>query len=217
MTLHGKGVVMDIKWHKYTFACDPDECDTLIEYTVRDDRGIPNVMNITCPCGRDLLLLSVEDATINNNNEQKEDSPMHATTEFLERQAVALQELITKKDEYITRLQDEVSKNSQLVYTVRAEMNNFRNSVKEYVVEALSERDMTNEVAETLANLLDFELTKTVTVTATVDFELELEVPFDVDADDVANSIEFSADSFDYSIDDFSLDVQSLQASDNIS
>ena len=142
---------------------------------------------------------------------------MSATTDYLERQVAALTELIEKKDEYIYRLQDEVSKNSQLVYTVRAEMQNFRNSVKEYVVEALTERDITNEVAETLANLLDFELTKTVTVTATVDFEIELEVPFDVDADDVANGLEFSVDSFDYSIDDFSLDVSSLQASDNIS
>lgn len=142
---------------------------------------------------------------------------MSATVEYLERQATALLELIEKKDEYITRLQDEVSKQSQTIYTVRAEQQNFRNSVKEYVVEALTERQMTHDVAETLANLLDFELTKTVTVTATVDFEIELEVPFDVDADDVANGLEFSVDSFDYSIDDFSLDVSSLQASDNIS
>jgi len=142
---------------------------------------------------------------------------MSATTQYLERQAAALTELIEKKDEYITRLQDEVSKQSQVIYTVRAEQQNFRNSVKEYVVEALTERQMTHEVAETLANICDFELTKTVTVTATVDFEVELEVPFDMDADDVANSLEFSVDSFDYSIDDFSLDVSSLQASDNIS
>lgn len=203
---------MDQKWYKYSYL--NTDTDNLIEVTQKQgtEEQIQNNLNSS-----PYLLLSVEDATINNNNEQKEDSPMNATTTFLETQAVALQELIEKKDAYITRLQDEVSKNSQLVYTVRAEMQNFRNSVKEYVVEALSERDITNEVAETLANLLDFELTKTVTVTATVDFEMELEVPFDVDADDVANSIEFSADSFDYSIDDFSLDVQSLQASDNIS
>jgi hypothetical protein len=203
---------MDQKWYKYSYL--NTDTDNLIEVTQM--QGTEEQLHLTLH-EPPYLLLSVEDATINNNNEQKEEAPMNATTEFLERQAVALQELIEKKDEYIYRLQDEVSKNSKLVHTVRAEMQNFRNSVKEYVVEALTERDITNEVAETLANLLDFELTKTVTVTATVDFELELEVPFDVDADDVANSIEFSADSFDYSIDDFSLDVQSLQASDNIS
>ena len=142
---------------------------------------------------------------------------MNATTDFLERQVAALQELIEKKDAYIIRLQDENSEKNRLAYTLRAEQQNFRNTVKEYVIEALSEQQISNDVAEALANICDFELTKTITVTATVDFEIELEVPFDVDADDVANGLEFSVDSFDYSIDDFSLDVSSLQASDNIS
>lgn len=201
---------MDQKWFKYTYVCSI--CDTLIEITTKSNTYKPHIC-----CGLEANWLSVADATINNNNEQKEDSPMNATTEFLERQAVALQELIEKKDEYITRLQDEVSQKSQTIYTVRSEMQNFRNSVKEYIVEALSERSMTHEVAETIANLMDFELTKTVTINATVDFAIEVEVPFDVDADEVANTIEFSADSFDYSIDDISFDVHSLNAEDNIS
>lgn len=142
---------------------------------------------------------------------------MNATTDFLNRQVAALQEAIEKKDAYIIRLQDEVSQKSSTIYTVRAEQQNFRNTVKEYVIECLNDREFTHEVAENFANICDFELTKTITVTATVDFEVELEVPFDVDADDVANGLEFSVDSFDYSIDDFSLDVSSLQASDNIS
>ena len=142
---------------------------------------------------------------------------MSATTQYLERQATALLELIEKKDEYITRLQDEVSKNSSYAFTVKAERQNLINTLKEYVVESLRDREMMHGTAEAIAEICDFELTKTVTVTATVDFEIELEVPFDVDADDVANGLEFSVDSFDYSIDDFSLDVSSLQASDNIS
>lgn len=142
---------------------------------------------------------------------------MNATTTFLESQAEALRELIEKKDAYIIRLQDEVSEKSRLIQTVRTEQNNFRNTVKEYVIEVLSERQITHEVAEALANICDFELSKTVTVTATVDFEIELEVPFDVEADDVANSLEFSVDSFDYSIDDFNVYTSSLQAEDNIS
>lgn len=141
---------------------------------------------------------------------------MNATTEFLERQAIALKELIEKKDAYIIRLQDENSEKNKLAYTLRAEQNNFRNTVKEYVIEALSEQQISNDVAEALANICDFELTKTITVTATVDFEIELEVPFDVDADDVANALDFSVDSFDYSIDDFSVSTQSLHAEDNI-
>ncbi len=140
-----------------------------------------------------------------------------ATTEFLNRQVAALQESIEKKDAYIIRLQDENSQKSQTIYTVRAEQQNFRNSIKEYVIEATHSGDMSHSVAEALAELCDFELTKTVTITATVDFEVELEVPFDVDADEVANTLEFSVDSFDYSIDDFNVDTRSLQAEDNIS
>ena len=50
---------------KYTFACDPDECDCLIELTSSDGFGFPSgVMEITCPCGRKPTLLSVEHATI---------------------------------------------------------------------------------------------------------------------------------------------------------
>lgn len=201
---------MDQKWTKYSYVCTT--CDSLIEYTCTN-----KVTDITCPCGGWTVQTAVADATINNNNEQKEDSPMNATTDFLERQALALQESIEKKDAYITRLQDEVSQKSQTIYTLRAEMQNFRNSVKEYVIESLRDREIMEGTAEALANICDFELTKTVSVTATVDFEIQVEVPFDVDADDVANSFEFSADSFDYSFDDILVSVQSLQASDDIS
>jgi len=34
---------------------------------------------------------------------------------------------------------------------------------------------------------------------------------------EVANTLEFSVDSFDYSIDDFNVDTRNLQAEDNIS
>jgi hypothetical protein len=50
---------------KYTFACDPDECDCLIELTSSDGFGFPSgVVEVTCPCGRKPTLLSVEHATI---------------------------------------------------------------------------------------------------------------------------------------------------------
>lgn len=142
---------------------------------------------------------------------------MNATTDFLERQAEALRELLEKRDAYIIRLQDEVSQKSNLVHTVRAEQNNFRNSVKEYVLEVLSERQITHEVAEALANICDFELTKTITISSVVEFEVEVEVPFDVDADDVIASMEYSVDAFDYSIDDYGVNVQQVDWSDNIS
>ena len=61
-------------WTKNTYACDPDECDTLIEITTSDKFGFPSgsVNNVTCPCGRTPNLLSVEPATIAPINERKE-------------------------------------------------------------------------------------------------------------------------------------------------
>ena len=140
-----------------------------------------------------------------------------ATPEYLERQNAALLELIEKKDAYIYRLQDEVSQKSSYGFTVKAEKQNLINTLKEYVIEAMRDNDITHSVAESIANICDFELTKILTITSTVDFEIEVEVPFDTDADDVIASLEYSVDAFDYSITDFSLDTMSTQWEDSIS
>jgi hypothetical protein len=142
---------------------------------------------------------------------------MSATTEYLDRQNAALLELIEKKDAYIIRLQEEVSQKSQYAFTVKAEKQNLINTLKEYVIESLRDREMMHGNAEAIAEICDFELTKTLTITSTVDFEIEVEVPFDVDADDVIASLEYSVDAFDYSITDYSLDTQSTNWEDNIS
>jgi hypothetical protein len=142
---------------------------------------------------------------------------MSATTEYLERQAGALLELIEKKDAYITRLQDEVSQKSSYAFTVKAERQNMINTLKEYVIDAVKMDDISASVAESISEICDFELTKTITITSTVDFEIEVEVPFDTDADDVIASLEYSVDAFDYSITDFSLDTRNVDWEDNIS
>jgi hypothetical protein len=66
---------------KYTFACDPDECDVLIELTSSDGFGFPSgVMEITCPCGRKPVLLSVVNATIAPITQTKEEKMEDTTT-----------------------------------------------------------------------------------------------------------------------------------------
>jgi uncharacterized protein (DUF342 family) len=141
----------------------------------------------------------------------------YMTREFLQNQIAALAEAIEKKDAMIVSLQDRSSEHSQTLFTERREHQAIMNSIKEYVIEATRSGEMNHEIAEALAEICDFELTKTVTINAVVEFEIELEVPFEVDADDVANGLEFSVDSFDYSIDDFNVDTRSLNAEDNIS
>ena len=56
----------------YTFVCDPDECDCLIQVTTSDGFGFPSgVTKLTCPCGRNTALVSVEHATIQPTNQTK--------------------------------------------------------------------------------------------------------------------------------------------------
>jgi hypothetical protein len=50
-------------WSKYTFVCDPDECDALLQFTARDGYGFPNgSVEMKCPCGRMMNYISYEDA-----------------------------------------------------------------------------------------------------------------------------------------------------------
>ena len=50
-------------WSKYTFVCDPDECDALLEFTARDGFGFPlGIVEMMCPCGRKLNYISYEEA-----------------------------------------------------------------------------------------------------------------------------------------------------------
>ena len=50
-------------WSKYTFTCDPEECDALVEFTARDGFGFPlGEMKMKCACGRMMNYISYEDA-----------------------------------------------------------------------------------------------------------------------------------------------------------
>jgi len=50
-------------WSRYTFVCDPDECDALLEFTARDGFGFPNgEVAMKCPCGRMMNYISYEEA-----------------------------------------------------------------------------------------------------------------------------------------------------------
>jgi len=140
-----------------------------------------------------------------------------ATLEFINKQVLALQEAIEKKDAMIISLQDRSSEYSQSLYKEQRAHQATKDAIKEYVIECLGNREFTHEVAEMFAQIGDFELTKTVTVNAVVEFDIEIEVPFDVDADDVASTLEFSVDSFDYSIDNYDVNERSMQAEDSIS
>jgi hypothetical protein len=69
-------------WTKYTFVCDPDECDALLEFTARDGYGFPNgVVRMHCPCGREMQYISVEEAYAPIINDLSNTSPVTSITQ----------------------------------------------------------------------------------------------------------------------------------------
>jgi hypothetical protein len=142
---------------------------------------------------------------------------MNATLTFLETQVVALQEAIERKDAYIVKLEDQCATKSEAIFNAHKQQQALINSIKDFVIEQLKSDDMSQDTAEMLADLCDFELTKTVTVTATVDFEIELTVPLDVDMNDVIASTDFTAEAYGYDFDDVSVSTRDIDWSDTIS
>jgi hypothetical protein len=160
-------------WTKYTFACDPDECDTLIEVTC-DNYGFPSgVMQLTCPCGRKLNVLSVADATIPSTTTTKEETmetttPQVMTLDWIENDVVTnktytesdvrhmvwqLKNLTTKQNEWF-------KKESQLRTFIH---DNFENS---------EDQESLTEIAE----MFDIPLTKEIEVTVYVRVDATVEV-----------------------------------------
>jgi hypothetical protein len=171
-------------WTKYTYACDPDECDALIEFTSRDGFGFPSgsVFNITCPCGRTPNLLSVVDATILPTTETKEEKMEEATigSDALHSPAVEYNPnmLVTYKvlhgysdPEYTTSkvasLEWDLHNGRQSQKTVGVLQSKI-NTVKDIILEAYPDSS-DPDTLQAIAEALDIELTKDVEFTATIE------------------------------------------------
>ena len=165
---------------KYTFVCDPDECDSLIELTSSDGFGFPSgVTELTCPCGRKTTLLSVEHATIAPSTQTKEEKMEETTTP-----AVTVPDtynanlLVTYK---VIRGYSDAEYATDKVASLEWDLHNGRESqkrvslylskidaVKEIICEAYADsgdQDTLREIAEAL----DIELIKEIQFTASVE------------------------------------------------
>lgn len=111
---------------------------------------------------------------------------MSATTEYLERQAEALLELIEKKDAYITRLQDEVSTLTEKLGSNhtncdywKSENGRVQSQIIALINAAYAEETDANEILVDLAQIIDYSPVKEVQFTATMSFTGTIEVPMD--------------------------------------
>jgi len=185
---------------KYTFACDPDECDCLIEVTSSDGFGFPSgVVEITCPCGRKPNLLSVQHATIQPTNERNNmEETVTIPAEYNANILVTYKDIVDGvptfptikvndlewKLERIKRLEDELSRSNG---TIRKIMDNL---TEESWFNPNTEKE---EILNDLCEILDHQPKKEVRFEGTIYFSGRIDIPLaeyeDFDLDDYVNDI----------------------------
>ncbi len=181
---------------KYTFVCDPDECDSLIELTSSDGFGFPSgVTELTCPCGRKTTLLSVEHATITPTT--TEEVKMETTTdnhymtrEFLESQLVDNKARITQLEEHIQRI-------TQRDYATAGTLNKLRDDMKVFTLEGLDDDSITEYQAEEIAGICGFELTNEFELEVTVLYSITVNARDEESAHNLIHDIDFDTVSYD--------------------
>jgi hypothetical protein len=184
-----------MRWTKYTFVCDPDECDTLIELTC-NDFGFPSgVMQVTCPCGRSCQILSVEDATIPPINQTKEEKMIttdnhYMTREFLESELVTSKERIKGLEEHIQRV-------TQRDFSTSAELHKMRDNMKEFTLEGLDDDSISEGQAEEIASICGFELTTEFELEVTVQYSITVNARDEESAHNLIHDIDFDSVSYD--------------------
>ena len=180
---------MNNQFVKYTFVCDPDACDALLEFTARDGFDFPSgVVQITCPCGRQMQYISctIEEVT-------KKEGTMEnviATPEFLQAQIATKDASIQALEQRATYLND---RNIQMVN----EVNRIKDQMKEWTLEALQCNDINENHAEEIAMIVGFELETEVEVEVSVTYYITVNVPVGEDAEDIIGEIDFDAVTYD--------------------
>lgn len=183
---------------KYTFVCDPDNCDTLIEVTCPSGFDFPNgVVQLTCPCGRRMQYISATIQPSTNEREQmfnNNDEQVKALTEH--RDSLASQ---------VERLQNQISTDSMRVRLY----NDSVNSLRAYLVDNYNDLEMH---AESIAEIFDISLKREVTVNFVIHCSATVEVEAGFTVDDLlTDNIYVDANHGDIVIDDYSVeDIQEV-------
>jgi hypothetical protein len=167
---------------KYTFVCDPNECDCLIELTSSDGFGFPSgVTELTCPCGRKTTLVSVEHATIQpteTEGNKMEDTVYGATVTPVVPDTYNPNLLVTYK---VIRGYSDPEYATEKVASLEWDLHNGRerqkensllhskiDAVKEIISEAYAD-SQDQDTLRAIAEALNIELTKTIEFTATIE------------------------------------------------
>ena len=167
----------------YTFVCDPDECDCLIQVTSSDGFGFPSgVTELTCPCGRKTTLVSVESAIITPLTQTKEGNTMDGMTvenlPLSDSEKYNPDQLVTYK--VIRGFSDETYETDK-VRNIEWELHNSRTNskaisslqnkislVKDIISEAYAD-SQDQETLQAIAEALEIELVKEIEWSASIE------------------------------------------------
>lgn len=181
---------------KYTFVCDPDECDTMIEITTSDKFGFPSgVVQAKCPCGRQMSYIS---STIEENPTIERQHPMEETTSLVP-ETYNANALVTYKRIHQGETTFPTLKVNDLEWKLdqgqrSADRANELQSTINKIIDCLTEEHWFNpntelqDVLTELCEILNHNPVKTVTFEASVTVRGEIEVPlsewedFDMDS-----------------------------------
>jgi hypothetical protein len=185
----------DIISSKYTFICDPDECDTMIEVTTSDGFGFPSgVVKLTCPCGRDMLHISSESATIAPSSLQTESNQMENQYEpiltptvpetYNPNSLITYKSIVNGEATYpsIKTVDLEYQLHENQLLTTR--LNNLQTQVNS-IIDNLNADGWYNpnyekvEVLNDLCEILGHEPKQTVRITATIQVEVDYDIPLE--------------------------------------
>lgn len=181
---------------QYTFVCDPDECDTMIEITTSNKFGFPSgVIQNTCPCGRQMSYIS---STIVDNPTTERQHPMEETMTQVP-QAYDANTLVTYKRIHNGETTYPTLKVNELEWKLdqgnrSADRANELQSKINRIIDNLTDEywfnDSTDksEVLQDICEILDHNPVKTIefsariTITGSVDIPMDEVEDFDIDS-----------------------------------
>jgi hypothetical protein len=189
---------------KYTFVCDPNECDTMFEVTTSDGFGFPSgVTQLKCPCGRDTTYVSFIDSTSLDVHRDSQPTERSNTMETTYEGPVVTedQQQIVYLKERVDALTVDLATHRSIVDEHRRKVKKLFTSINDFIDEndcdddgdiSLSELD---DILDTVFNnRLVFEKLYEVQVTYTIDATFEIRAKDEDSAREVAEEIGICTD-----------------------
>jgi hypothetical protein len=189
---------------KYTFVCDPNECDTMFEVTTSDGFGFPSgVTQLKCPCGRDTTYVSFIDSTSLDVHRDSQPTERSNTMETTYEGPVVTedQQQIVYLKERIDALTVDLATHRSIVDEHRRKVKKLFTTVNDYIDEndcsedgdiSLSELD--DILSNVFNNRLVFEKLYEVQISYTIDATFEIRAKDEDDARNIADEIGICTD-----------------------